>query len=356
MNMINVAKQYSFIIKDTASIKSFNWSKGAEDGFINGSNDLQSRGLKDSKIRVVRRKESGERLLTVWLKRSLPLEKSWNLTRPVVPTSLELEQRLFIGNFNKERFEMSHLFPLLQGFSLVMERQEELKPKKVAITNRIPTLKERRWETSIRQTLWAPDISMAQMGLPDSTPFILLTWQIIQLTQISSRINRPYLCVDIWLRHGDSWAVGAAMYATRRISDKHLRLAYAIRYKTRDKDIPFACEIIFEKGESYPFEKTYRITPAKTLGEQKQIYLELFEVPDKYIVRRWEREGSMEFIKQVIKPADDMALKDLRIITLYYDEPVEDYTKVVFCVDEASHLKIRYGSHAKDVDTGVRLQ
>lgn len=151
-------------------------------------------------------------------------------------------------------------------------------------------------------------------------------------------------------------AVGAAMYATRRISDKHLRLAYAIRYKTRDKDIPFACEIIFEKGESYPFEKTFRITPAKTLGEQKQIYIELFEVPDKYIVRRWEREGSMEFIKQVIKPADDMALKDLRIITLYYDEPVEDYTQITFCIDENGHLKIRYGKHDKEVETGVRLQ
>jgi len=151
-------------------------------------------------------------------------------------------------------------------------------------------------------------------------------------------------------------AIGAAMYATRRISDKHLRLAYAIRYKTRDKDIPFACEIIFEKGESYPFEKTYRITPAKTLGEQKQIYLELFEVPDKYIVRRWEREGSMEFIKQVIKPADDMALKDLRIVTLYYDEPVEDYTQITFCIDENGHLKIRYGKHDKEVETGVRLQ
>ena len=151
-------------------------------------------------------------------------------------------------------------------------------------------------------------------------------------------------------------AVGAAMYATRRISDKHLRLAYAIRYKTRDKDVPFAHEIIFEKGESYPFEKTFRVTPAKTLGEQRQIYLELFEVPDKNIVRRWEREGGMEFIKQVIKPADDMALKNLRIITLNYDEPVEDFTKVVFCVDETGRLKIRYGKHDKEVETEVRLQ
>lgn len=151
-------------------------------------------------------------------------------------------------------------------------------------------------------------------------------------------------------------AVGAAMYATRKISDKHLRLSYSIRYKTRDKDVPFAYDIIFEKGESYPFEKTFRITPAKTLGEQKQIYIELFEVPDRYIIRRWEREGDMEFIKQVLKPADDMTLKDLRIITLSYDEPVEDYTQITFCVDETGLLKIRYSKHDREVATEVRLQ
>lgn len=151
-------------------------------------------------------------------------------------------------------------------------------------------------------------------------------------------------------------AVGAALYATRKISDKHLRLAYAIRYKTKDKDVPFAYEIIFEKGEAYPFEKTFRVTPAKTLGEQNQLYLELFEVPDRYVIRRWEREGGMEFIKQVLKPADDMALKDLRIITLSYDEPVEDYTQITFCVDETGQLKVRYGKHDKEVETEVRLQ
>ena len=151
-------------------------------------------------------------------------------------------------------------------------------------------------------------------------------------------------------------ATGAALYATRKISDKHLRLAYAIRYKTKDKDVTFAYEILFEKGESYPFEKTFRVIPAKTLGEQSQIYLELFEVSDRYIVRRWEKEGDMEFIKQVIKPADDMVLKDLRIITLHYDEPVEDDTPITFCVDETGQLKIRYGKHNKEVETLVRLQ
>lgn len=151
-------------------------------------------------------------------------------------------------------------------------------------------------------------------------------------------------------------AIGASLYATRKIRDKHLRLAYAIRYKTKDKDIPFAYEIIFEKGESFPFEKTFKINPARTLGGQGEIYIELFEVPDKYIIRRWEKEGGMEYIKQVIKTADDMVLKDLKIITLYFDETVEDETTITFCVDETGNLRIRYGKLQKEVETEVRLQ
>ena len=213
-------------------------------------------------------------------------------------------------------------------------------------------------DRTISYVLW----KAAKVGVKkEKIEAVLLTGGSSQIPSFREKIEA--LFPDLYKQNGiynhspfTAVAVGAAIYATRRVSDKHLRLAYAIRYKTREKDVPFACEIIFEKGESYPFEKTFRLTPAKTLGEQRQIYIELFEVPDRYIVRRWEREGSMEFIKQVIKQADDMVLKDMKIITLYYDEPVEDYTKVVFCVDETGNLKIRYGSHAKEVETGVRLQ
>jgi len=213
-------------------------------------------------------------------------------------------------------------------------------------------------DRTISYVLW----KAAKVGVKkEQIEAVLLTGGTSQIPSFREKIEA--LFPDLHKQNGiynhspfTAVAVGAAMYATRRVSDKHLRLAYAIRYKTREKDVPFACEIIFEKGESYPFEKTFRLSPAKTLGEQRQIYIELFEVPDKYIVRRWEKEGSMEFIKQVIKPSDDMVLKELRIITLNYDEPIEDHTKVIFCVDEFGHLKLRYGSHAEEVDTGIRLQ
>jgi hypothetical protein len=64
--MRNVVKQYSFIKKDTVSIKYFNWSKEANSGFPNGSNDLKSMGLKASKTKAVLQKESGEKPLSIW--------------------------------------------------------------------------------------------------------------------------------------------------------------------------------------------------------------------------------------------------------------------------------------------------
>ena len=151
-------------------------------------------------------------------------------------------------------------------------------------------------------------------------------------------------------------ATGAALYPTRSISDKHLGLAYALKYKTGDEEKPTAYEIVFEKGESFPFEKTFRITPARTLGEQKEIYLELFEVPEKYITRRWERENGLEFIKQVLKSMDNMVLTPLRIITLTFKNPLNEDTYITFQVDERGHLSVRYGPEKKKIDTGIRLQ
>lgn len=151
-------------------------------------------------------------------------------------------------------------------------------------------------------------------------------------------------------------AMGAALYPTRNITDKHLGLAYAIRYKTGNKEAPFAYEIIFEKGESLPFEKTFKVTPAKALGEQKDIYFELFEVPERYIVRRWERESGMEFIKQALKHSDDMVLKDLRIITIGFDIPIEEEIHITFSVNDFGQIKVRYGKENNEIETGIRLQ
>jgi molecular chaperone DnaK (HSP70) len=150
-------------------------------------------------------------------------------------------------------------------------------------------------------------------------------------------------------------AVGAALYSTRNIIDKHLRLAYALRYTTKKRDLPYAYEIVFEKGELFPFEKTYKLSPARTLGDQNEIYLELVEVPDNHILRRWENEAGIELIKQTLKYTEDMALKGFRIVTLSFQKQLKEDVYVTFCVDDARHLKVRYGNN-DEIETGIRLQ
>ena len=151
-------------------------------------------------------------------------------------------------------------------------------------------------------------------------------------------------------------AMGASLYGMRNVIDRHLGLGYAIRYTTKHKENPYAYEIIFEKGEPFPFEKTFKITPAMTLGEQRDIYIELFEAPESYIVRRWEKEGETEIIKQVIKPAKDINLKGFSIIALSFDEPLRDEINITFFVNDSGHLMLRYGKENKEIKTDIRLQ
>ena len=204
--MKNAVRQYNFMKKDSALIKCSNWFKGAEDGFLNGSNDLKSMGLTVLKIKAVSPKGYGERLPSVWLKRFSPSEKNWSLIRLVALPSPALEQRLSIGNLNKERFIIFQLSLLLLIFSLVTERQVKLSRKEIAIISLILTLKQKRWETSIRQTLLDQGTSEAAKVLPDSILSILWMWQGIQPLQVSLLINKPSLSANIWLRHGDLWA------------------------------------------------------------------------------------------------------------------------------------------------------
>jgi hypothetical protein len=69
MSMRNVAKQYSFIEKDTVSIKYSNFSRGAGDGSPNGSNDSMNMDLKVLKTKASLQNEFGERPLNKWSKR-----------------------------------------------------------------------------------------------------------------------------------------------------------------------------------------------------------------------------------------------------------------------------------------------
>jgi len=152
-------------------------------------------------------------------------------------------------------------------------------------------------------------------------------------------------------------AQGAALHGTRDIvTDRHLSMAYAIRYTTKNSDTPYAYKLILEKGESLPMEKTFKITPAMTLGIQNEILVELFEIPENMITRKWVGESGIEFIKQEIKHAKDLALKGLKIITLAFKEPVTGAIPMILCVDEKGYLTVRYGIENTETETGIRLQ
>ncbi|MDP2690287.1 MAG: Hsp70 family protein, partial [Deltaproteobacteria bacterium] len=151
--------------------------------------------------------------------------------------------------------------------------------------------------------------------------------------------------------------LGAALYGTRDITDRHLGMAYALRYSVQGKDIAHSFSIVLEKGETLPIEKTYRITPARRLGEQKEIYIELFEVPESLLTRVWVMESGIEFLKQELKLNErNMALAALKGVTLAFDEPVKKDALVTFCVDEAGRLGIKWGPEGRLQETDIRLQ
>lgn len=151
--------------------------------------------------------------------------------------------------------------------------------------------------------------------------------------------------------------LGAALYGTRDISDRHLGMAYALRYSVEGKDVTHSYSIALEKGETLPFEKTYRISPARRLGDQKEIYLELFEVPESLLTRIWVMESGIEFLKQEMKQHDgNLALAALKGVTLTFDGPIKKDVPVTFCIDEAGQLSIKYGPNDTTLDTGLRLQ
>ena len=153
--------------------------------------------------------------------------------------------------------------------------------------------------------------------------------------------------------------LGAALYTTKDILiDRHLELAYAIRYATKDSDRPYSYSILLERGESLPLEKTFKIRPARALGAQHELYLELFEVPERLITRKWtiEHKSGIESMKQELKQTSDMGLNDLKIITLPFQSPAGDDIFITFCVNKTGYLALKYGNEETKLDTGIRLQ
>lgn len=150
--------------------------------------------------------------------------------------------------------------------------------------------------------------------------------------------------------------MGAAFYGTRDITDRHLAVAYALRYAPHEKDVTHSYSIVLEKGEQLPLEKTFRVRPARKLGLQKDMTIELFEIPERLLARRWVVEDGMEYLKQEIKETAGEALPGLKPFTLPFNDAVPDEALVTFCVSGSGEVTVKYGPRGKTVETGLKLQ
>lgn len=199
---------------------------------------------------------------------------------------------------------------------------------------------------------------------PENVEAVLLTGGSSQIPSFKDKIGHIFPNLRETNRiydHSPLTAVGhgAALYGTRDILDRHLGLAYAVRYATVDKVEPFSYSVVLEKGEQLPLEKTYRMKPGQKLGGQKELSIELFEVPDAMIQRVWVMEGGIEFLKQEFKPSAQslsavVGLNPVKPVTIQFTEPVTQDVHVTFSVAESGELSVKYGTET--VSTGVRLQ
>jgi molecular chaperone DnaK (HSP70) len=151
-------------------------------------------------------------------------------------------------------------------------------------------------------------------------------------------------------------ALGAALYGTRDITDRHIAMAYAVRYAPPEKDVTHSYSIVLEKGEQLPLEKSFKFRPARKLGTQTDMTIELFEVPENLLTRRWASEEGIEFLKQEMKEAADLSLSGLKPVTVKLPGEETDEVIVTFCVDLSGDLSLKYAADGARVPTGLRLQ
>ncbi|MFQ5427734.1 MAG: Hsp70 family protein [Thermodesulfobacteriota bacterium] len=151
-------------------------------------------------------------------------------------------------------------------------------------------------------------------------------------------------------------AEGAAQYGTRDVVDRHLAMAYAVRYATGSEEHPFSYTIVMEKGESLPVTRTFSIIPARRLGEQKEIFLEIFEVPEALVVRRWVEEGGVELLKQKIVDTRELFLNVLKSFSLPLPLGETDNLTLSLIVEENGALSVKWGGSEESIPTGIRLQ
>ncbi|MCK4738338.1 MAG: Hsp70 family protein, partial [Deltaproteobacteria bacterium] len=155
-------------------------------------------------------------------------------------------------------------------------------------------------------------------------------------------------------------AGGASVYGTSLVTDRHLGVACALRYTARNAGAPFSYEIVLEKGDHLPIKKSYLLRPAKTLGTQDELSIELFEIPESFVTRRWVLESGMEFIKQILKPLKDRpdfrAFKSTRIKINDKDLDDDGRFPITFSVDLSGKLKLVCGEDNTEIETGLHLQ
>ncbi len=151
-------------------------------------------------------------------------------------------------------------------------------------------------------------------------------------------------------------AEGAALYGTREVVDRHLAMAYAVRYATDSEEVPFSYSIVMEKGESLPVLRTFSITPARRLGVQKEIFLEIFEVPEPLVVRRWVKEEGVEMLKQKIIDTKELYLNLLKSFRLPLPQGQSENLTLSLIVDEGGALSVQWGGTDEAIPTGIRLQ
>lgn len=195
----------------------------------------------------------------------------------------------------------------------------------------------------------------------DRIEAVLLTGGSSQIPSFKDKI--AYIFPDLRNRnliydHSPLTAVGlgAALYGTRDVTDRHLGMAYAVKYSATDKDVAHSYSIVLEKGEILPLEKTFSVKPAKKLNVQSEMSFEFFEVPESLLTRRWVTEGGIEFIKQELASPATVSLTALKTVTLPFKEPVEGPVEVTFMVDGNGELSVKYGADNAVVETGLRLQ
>jgi len=195
----------------------------------------------------------------------------------------------------------------------------------------------------------------------DSIGAVILTGGSSQIPSFKDKVCDifPRLRADnLVFDHSPLTAVaeGAALYGTRDVVDRHLAMAYAVRYATGSEENPFSYSIVMEKGECLPVSKTFSVKPAGLLGGQREILLEIFEVPDVLVVRRWVSEEGIEVLKQTISDTRELFLNGLKSIKLPLPPSGLEKIRISLLVDEKGNLTIKAGDDDKAIPTGVRLQ